>query len=83
MADIIASPCLDLLKFQMKVWEMDPAKVELLPYPYVPSPDMLAIPCGSASKTVGFFGQISERKGLRALGQAFPLIFSGIPMRDL
>jgi glycogen(starch) synthase len=79
LADIIASPCLDLLKFQIKEWDLAPAKVELLPYPYVPSPAMLEIPCGSTTKTVGFFGQLSERKGLRALGQALPLIFQRHP----
>jgi len=79
LADIIASPCLDLLKFQMKEWDLDPAKVELSPHPYVPSPAMLEIPCGSTTKTVGFFGQLSERKGLRTLGKALPLIFQRHP----
>ena len=79
LADIIASPCLDLLKFQMNYWNLDPAKVALLPYPYVPSPAMLTIPCGSTTKTVGFFGQMSERKGLRSLGQALPAIFQRHP----
>lgn len=79
LADIIASPCLDLLKFQMKEWDVDAAKVELLPYPYAPSPAMLEIPCGSAAKTLGFFGQLSERKGLFDLGAALPLIFQRHP----
>jgi glycosyltransferase involved in cell wall biosynthesis len=63
----------------MKVWNMDPSKVALLPYPYVPSSAMLEIPCGSKGKMIGYFGQMSERKGLRVLGQALPLIFRHHP----
>jgi len=79
LADVIVSPCLDLLKFQMKVWDLDPRKVAYLAHPYVPSAAMLDIPCGSRGKVIGFFGQMSDRKGLRALGQALPLIFKRHP----
>jgi glycosyltransferase involved in cell wall biosynthesis len=78
-ADLVVSPSLDLLKFQMKHWDLDPGKVALLPHPYVPSPALLDIACGLRGKTIGFFGQMSERKGLRAFGQALPFIFRHHP----
>lgn len=77
--DLIVSPCLDLLRFQARVWNLDPRKLALLPYPYLPNPQLLDIPCGSRGQVVGYFGQMSERKGLQALGEALPLIFRRYP----
>jgi glycogen synthase len=75
-ADLVTSPSRDLCRYVVEKWSIPKARVRLVPNPYVPKPDLLAIPVESRTKVIGFFGRVEVRKGVLDLAQAIPAVLT-------
>jgi len=73
-ADEIASPSRSLGNILIKEWGLDPTLIQHVPYPYIPTPELLQIPVETQTKVVTFVGRLEVRKGVIDLAQAIPMI---------
>lgn len=73
-ADEVVAPSRSLGEITTTAWNLDPARVFHIPYPYVPSPRLLEIPVDTSTNTVTFIGRLEVRKGVIDLARAVPLV---------
>jgi glycosyltransferase involved in cell wall biosynthesis len=73
-ADEIASPSTALGQILAKEWGLDREKVAHVPYPYLPSEDLLRIPADTRTGVVTFVGRLEVRKGVLDLARAIPSV---------
>lgn len=78
-ADEIASPSQAIADRLIQTWGVDPTKVSLVPLPYNPSQDLLAIPIDTHTQVITFIGRLEQRKGILDLAQAIPLVLRECP----
>ena len=78
-ADEITTPSRALGDKLIETWGLPAEKVFHLPYPYIPSEELLSIPCGTNTNVVTFVGRLEIRKGVLDLAQAIPLILRQHP----
>lgn len=79
VADEIAAPSQAMADRLIKLWGLDPKKVNVFPLPYIPSPESLNISVDTISNTVSFIGRLEIRKGVIDLAKAIPLILAKHP----
>jgi glycogen synthase len=77
--DLVVSPSQALADWAAKEWALDPARVAVVPNPFVPSKGLLNIKRGGTGGVVGFFGRLEQRKGLADLIEAIPRILEAEP----
>jgi|RhiMetdeSRZDD1v2_1073273.scaffolds.fasta_scaffold33440_3 glycogen(starch) synthase len=78
-ADEIASPSTELAKLLEEEWNLNPAMISHVPYPYQPSEDLLKIPVETCTNVVTFLGRLEVRKGVLDLAKAIPLVLDRCP----
>lgn len=78
-ADEIAAPSHSIGSKLIKIWGLNPHKVNVFPLPYIPSPESLSIPVNTLTNTVSFIGRLEIRKGVIDLAKAIPLILAKQP----
>lgn len=78
-ADEIASPSRSLGSLLIKDWGLDAAKVNHIPYPYIPTEQLWQIPVDTQTNIVTFIGRLEIRKGVLDLAQAIPQILRHYP----
>lgn len=78
-ADGIVSPSQALLDMLEKDWALDPARCMVVPNPFVPSPQLLAIEPSPANRTIVFTGRLEVRKGVFDLVEALPAVLDEFP----
>src|SRR5262249_31635894 len=78
-ADEIASPSTELAKILVDEWNLNPAVISHVPYPYQPSENLLKIPVETSTNVVTFLGRLEVRKGVLDLAKAIPLISDRCP----
>lgn len=78
-ADEIATPSLSLGSQLTDIWKLPPERVAHVPYPYVPSQQLLDIPIETYTNTVTFVGRLEIRKGILDLAKAIPAIIKQCP----
>ena len=78
-AEIIASPSLDLLGYARERWGIPAFKMLHVPYPYIPTPEYLEIPCDTNTGRIAFLGRLETRKGVLDLAAAIPLVLKRCP----
>ena len=78
-ADEIAAPSQSIGSKLIKIWGLNPQKVNVFPLPYIPSPESLNIPVNTLTNTVSFIGRLEIRKGVMDLARAIPLILAKQP----
>lgn len=62
-----------------RLWRLPTDRISAIPNPYVPSPDLLAIPLDTRTRTVAFVGRLEVRKGVLALAEAIPHLLRRCP----
>lgn len=78
-ADEIAAPSQAIGNKLIADWGLDAGKVSHVPYPYIPAPELLAIPIATQTQTVTFVGRLEQRKGVLDLAAAIPAILHRHP----
>lgn len=78
-ADEIAAPSQAIADELIKAWKLDPNKVSLVPYPYIPSKELLEIPAENQTNVVTFLGRLEIRKGVLDFAKAIPGILKQYP----
>jgi glycogen synthase len=78
-ADVISSPSTALARLAEEIWDLDPLRVEHLPYPYCPSEELTKIPSETHTGVVTFLGRLEIRKGVLDLAAAIPLVLQEVP----
>jgi len=73
-ADEIATPSKALGNMMIREWGIDPAKISHVPYPYIPTKELLNIPVNTYTNVVTFIGRLEIRKGVLDLAKAIPII---------
>ena len=54
-------------------------KMAVIPYPFVPSHNLLSIPIIDSHKVITYFGRLETRKGVEIFAKAIPLILDKFP----
>jgi glycosyltransferase involved in cell wall biosynthesis len=78
-ADLVVSPSNSLRDWVVARWGIPREKTAVVPYPYEPVPELLKCPPGSGGKTVGYFGRLEHRKGMRLLAEMVPMVLEAVP----
>ncbi|MBV9848918.1 MAG: glycosyltransferase family 4 protein [Armatimonadetes bacterium] len=78
-ADEVATPCRSLGDLVAAGWGLSPERVAHVPYPYTPSPALLAVPAGTRTNVVTFLGRLEIRKGVLDFARAIPAILARHP----
>ncbi len=78
-AQIIAAPSQAIGSQVQADWQIDPAIVDAVPYPYIPSPALLDIPLDTNTQRITFIGRLEIRKGILDLMQAIPEVLRQYP----
>ncbi|NND91268.1 MAG: glycosyltransferase family 4 protein, partial [Granulosicoccus sp.] len=78
-ADEIAAPSMSIGRILTCAWHLDARQVFHVPYPYVPSSELLQIPIDTRTNVVTFMGRLEVRKGVLDLAMAIPLVLREHP----
>jgi glycogen synthase len=78
-ADDIAAPSQAIGDACRALWNLDPARISLVPLPFTPQSALLEIPIETMTNTVTFIGRLEARKGVVDLVEAIPLILARCP----
>lgn len=78
-ADEVVAPSNAIAEKVAAVWHLDRTRLSHVPYPYVPSRELLDIPVGARTRTVSFLGRLEVRKGVIDLARAIPRILERHP----
>ena len=78
-ADEIAAPSAAIGNKLIADWGLDVEKVAHVPYPYIPSPELLSIPIETHKNVVTFIGRLEIRKGILDLARSIPRILQRHP----
>lgn len=78
-ADEITTPSIDLGHKVIDAWQLQPAQICHIPYPYSPSSELLSIPIETTTNTVTFIGRLEVRKGILELAKAISIILKRCP----
>ncbi|MGF1934440.1 MAG: glycosyltransferase family 4 protein [Nostoc sp. ChiQUE02] len=78
-ADEIVAPSQAIADELIKAWKLNRNKISLVPYPYVPSRELLEIPVENQTNVVTFIGRLENRKGILDLAQAIPIVLKQHP----
>jgi glycogen synthase len=72
-------PCVSMKNILIEYWQLDAAKIEIIPNPFLPSAALLAINAKTKNNTVSFIGRLEVRKGVTQLAAAIPLVLKEKP----
>ncbi len=64
LSEKLSSPSVSLRQWAINFWKISPEKIEVIPYPYVPSNNYSNIPLGTKTRTITFFGKLNVHKGM-------------------
>jgi glycosyltransferase involved in cell wall biosynthesis len=78
-ADLVVSPSNSLRAWVVSRWGIPLEKTAVVPYPYEPVPELLKCTPRSGGKTVGYFGRLEHRKGMRLLAEMVPILLEAVP----
>ena len=78
-ADLVSAPSKSLCNKLLATWHLDPDKVRVLPYPYLPGAELLQIPIESQFQCITFIGRLEVRKGILDLADAIPVVLKKHP----
>ncbi|MEH1966702.1 glycosyltransferase family 4 protein [Nostoc sp.] len=78
-ADEIVAPSQAIADELIKAWKLNRNKISLVPYPYVPSRELLEIPVENQTNVVTFIGRLEYRKGILDLARAIPIVLKQHP----
>ena len=79
MADGISAPSTAIAE-AAKTWTtIDRHRIDLIPLPYKPSPELLGISSASSTNRVTFIGRLEERKGVVDLADSVSLVLAARP----
>ncbi|MBD2387137.1 glycosyltransferase family 4 protein [Cylindrospermum sp. FACHB-282] len=78
-ADEIVAPSQAIADELIEAWKLNRNKISLVPYPYVPSRELLEIPVENQTNVVTFIGRLENRKGILDLAQAIPIVLKQHP----
>lgn len=74
-ADEVTTPSIALGEILIEQWGLPRDRVTTVPNPYVPAPELLAIPIQKeCCRTVTFIGRLEQRKGILDLAKAIPIV---------
>jgi glycosyltransferase involved in cell wall biosynthesis len=74
---LVPSPAMGLK--MVSEWGLDGSKIHHIPNPYIPSPELLAIPIDTHTNVVTFLGRLQLLKGVIELALAIPMILRRHP----
>lgn len=78
-ATAISSPSVSLGNIVAQKWKIRRIDIENLPYPYIPSIELLNIPIQTKTNTITFFGRLEIRKGVIDIAKAIPTVLKQFP----
>ena len=78
-ADLVVSPSNSLRAWVVSRWGIPLEKTAVVPYPYEPAQKLLECAPGSGGKSVGYFGRLEHRKGMRLLAEMVPMVLEAVP----
>lgn len=78
-ADCISAPARSILDILRREWFFDSRLGTVVPYPFVPDPDLLDISSTEGGRFVTFIGRLEVRKGVIELARAIPAILKAAP----
>jgi len=81
-ADVVSAPSRAIAEIVGRAWSLDPAKLEHLPYPFLPDASLVALPAAVAAANrhdVLFLGRLEIRKGVLDLARAIPRVLARFP----
>jgi glycosyltransferase involved in cell wall biosynthesis len=79
IADYVVTPSKSLGEIVRKKWSLGGNSIRIIPYPYVPTASLTAIPLETQNDTVSYFGRLEVRKGVAAFAKVIPLISNEFP----
>lgn len=79
MADGWVVPCTSMKDILVQHWNLDPAGIDMIPNPFLPSPALLEIPVETNTNTVTYLGRLEVRKGVTQFAAAIPLVLKERP----
>jgi glycosyltransferase involved in cell wall biosynthesis len=82
-AALVSAPSLAIRDLVVDEWQVPQEVVEVLPYPFQPEPEFLAVPEGAERPIVLFLGRVEVRKGVVDLADAFELVKRRHPQSEL
>lgn len=78
-ADLITTPSVALGEELVRTWQLNPAKIHVVPNPYLPTAALLEIPVETHTDRVTFVGRLEIRKGVLELAAAIPPVLKRHP----
>lgn len=79
LADEVAAPSQAIGDAALGWARLDPSRISVFPYPFVPDPGLLSTPAGGATNRITCLGRLEERKGVIDLVDAIPLVLARNP----
>lgn len=78
-ADECVFPTTTLAKLVFPKWKIDSSVSSVVPYPYIPTYQLLNISTKTSTNTITYIGRLETRKGVLDLAEAIPLILDSCP----
>jgi glycosyltransferase involved in cell wall biosynthesis len=78
-ADQVSAPCKAIGELLGQAWSIPRDKLAHVPYPFVPSPELLKISAAKRNRVVLFMGRLEFRKGVIDLARAIPAVLARHP----
>lgn len=78
-ADLLVSPSISLQYLVAERWEIGLDKIVHLPYPFIPTADLLSVPIETKTNTITFFGRLEVRKGVHLFVSIIPKVLQELP----